>query len=133
MLYAMLNGRGRTLHQTGQARLAAWALKTALMAENTQPLGGRAFPRHLYVHLYEAREPSEDLRIWLTTYTGDYAGVLHLYGLDLDDRQDGSRDERDIYGATVGMGPDRGRTSAPQVTPAILKAQGRSMTDGPTP
>lgn len=105
LLWTMLHGRGRALHQGGQRDLATWALKTALMAQYTTSAGDRVFPAEVHDFLYERGEPPMAMRIWMANYTGSNPGVLHLYGLDLDDEQDAHRNRRDIYGATLGLGP----------------------------
>jgi hypothetical protein len=105
LLFGMLHGRGRTLHRGGQLALATWALKTVLVGAHSQAGGGRLFPGRLHRHLYVHQQPPEDVRIWMTTYSGNHPAVYDLYGLDLDDRQDPSRGQRDIYGATVTLGP----------------------------
>lgn len=101
----MLDGRGRELHREGQRTLAAWALKTTMMLEHAQSVGRRVIPAEEYLHLFTTGEPSERVRIWMTTYAGDMAAYAQMYGADADVVQPDDRGVRDIYGATISFGP----------------------------
>jgi len=70
---AAFAGRGRALHRGGQRTLAAWALKTAMMVEQTNVPARRGIPRTEYAHLRECGEPSESVRVWLGSYAGEQA------------------------------------------------------------
>lgn len=116
LLYPMLHGRGRVLHRGGQLTLAAWALKTVLMAQYAWPPGERAFPADEYAYLIEHGRPSKRIRIWMSSYAGDTPATGQLYGLDVDVmengrpiyagvQQDRDRGHRDIYGAAISFGP----------------------------
>lgn len=48
-------GRGRSLHRGGQRTLAAWALKTAMMVEQTNAPTQRGIPRAEYEYLQARR------------------------------------------------------------------------------
>jgi len=111
----MFHGRGRAVHQVGQKTLATWALKTAMMAEQTHGSGPRGFPSAEYVHLSGRGEPSERIRVWMASYAGDVLASANVYGLDADLtrdswrhaglRQSDARKQRDIYGGTISFGP----------------------------
>jgi hypothetical protein len=60
-LEPMVHGRRRMLRQGEQRTLAAWALKTAIMA---------VIPPAEYAHLYEYGVPSDRVRMWMTSVTG---------------------------------------------------------------
>jgi len=101
-------GRGRLLHGVGQRTLAAWALKTAMMVEQTNAEAMRGIPRAEYAHLYERGEPSAQVRVWVASYVGSQAVALGLpFGkdVDMDAGPDPKRGERDVWGSTVLFGP----------------------------
>lgn len=105
---AAFTGHGRQLQRNGQRTLAAWALKTAMMAEHSERSARRQIADSEYVHLYERGEPSGSVRIWMTSYIGGkIVAVASLYGLDADMAQEPDRDrgERDIWGSTISLGP----------------------------
>src|SRR6202035_290184 len=77
----MFHRRGRALHQVGQKTLATWALKTAMVAEQTHGSGPRGFPRAEYAHLYERGDPSERIRVWMASYAGGIPGPANGYRL----------------------------------------------------
>jgi hypothetical protein len=78
-------GRGRSLHRGGQRTLAAWALKTAMMVEQTNASVRRGIPRAEYAHLRARGEPSERVRVWIASYSGTLAVALGLpFGVDID-------------------------------------------------
>jgi hypothetical protein len=107
-LEGMLHGRGRLLHQGGQRTLAAWALKTAMMVEQTHGAHQRGIPVEEYTYLYEHGEPSDRIRIWMATYTGTWAVAMgRTFGLDADmaSGPDSDRGRRDIWGAAITFGP----------------------------
>jgi hypothetical protein len=101
----ILDGRGRELHREGQRTLATWALKTALMIDQSQSRDGHAFPQAVYDHLRAHGQPPLDMRIWMASYGGDRLGFTHLYGMDVDITQAADRGVREIHGATVAFGP----------------------------
>lgn len=107
MLEPMLNGRGRLLHAGGQRTLAAWVLKTAMMAEHTHGAARHAIPLEEYVHLFEHGEPSNAVLIWMAAYDGDVVAMARMFGLDADMAAgpDPDRGWRDIWGSTVTFGP----------------------------
>lgn len=102
----MLFGRGRALHQEGQRTLAAWALKTAMMVEHTHGAGRLMIDRAEYEHLMSTGEPSERIRVWLTSYVGDVVAMAQTYGLDanMDLNPHPDRGQRDMWGATITFG-----------------------------
>jgi hypothetical protein len=108
----MLHGHGRALHATGVTTLATWALKTAMMVEHLHGSKRRIIPHQEYAYLFEHREPSERVRIWMGAYTGtDAVAVGSMWGLDAETNETGPREwepdrgARDIWGATILFGP----------------------------
>lgn len=104
-LFPLLHGRGREIHRGGQRTLAAWALKTVLMFEQTQGAHRRAFPTEEHAHLLAHGEPSQRIRVWMATYAGTMPGSGRIYGLDADVTQGPDQGRRDMYGATITFGP----------------------------
>ena len=101
-------GHGRALHHRGQRTLAAWALKTAIMAEQTNAPARRGIPRDEYQHVFKHGEPSTNVRVWLASYVGGTGVALALpFGIDVDMSQDPARErgERDVWGSTILFGP----------------------------
>jgi hypothetical protein len=100
--------RGRALHRGGQRTLAAWALKTAMMVEQSNASTRRGIPRAEYACLWSRGEPSERVRVWVASYSGTLAVALGLpFGIDIDmdvgpDRE---RGERHVWGSTLLFGP----------------------------
>ena len=105
---AALQGHGRALHHGGQQTMAAWALKTAAMAEHTNAAARRGIPRAEYVHLWKYGEPSTNVRVWVASYVGALAVALALpFGIDVDMARNPAPDrgERDVWGSTILLGP----------------------------
>ncbi len=105
---AAFSGTDRDLSRAGQRTLAAWALKTAMMAEHTNVASRRAIPRGEYEHLWNQREPSTSTRIWLASYSGTHAVALALpFGTDLaiNALPVRERGERNVWGSTILFGP----------------------------
>lgn len=105
LLWPMLHGRGKALHATGQRTLATWALKTALVGQHAHGAPNLVFSDQLNHHLMLHRVAPNELRIWMASYTGAQPGAMTSTGLDLDDRQDPGRGQRDIAVATITLGP----------------------------
>jgi hypothetical protein len=107
MLEAMLDGRGRLLHAGGQRTLAAWALKTAMMAGHTNGAARHVIGAEQYEHLMERLAPSNRVVIWMASYAGDVTAMCRMYGLDadMDAGPDPNRGARDIWGTTIAFGP----------------------------
>lgn len=102
------SGHGRVLSRGGQRTLAGWALKTAMMAEHTNARSRRGIPGVEYEHLWEHREPSANVRIWLASYAGANAVALALpFGIDVgrDRLPARERGERNVWGSTILFGP----------------------------
>jgi hypothetical protein len=106
LLGPMLFGRGRALHREGQRTLAAWALKTAMMVEHTHGAKRQMIDRAEHEHLMAVGEPSERIRVWLTSYVGDVVAMAQTYGLDahMELSPDPDRGRRDMWGATITFG-----------------------------
>jgi hypothetical protein len=105
---AAFQGRGRLLHAGMQRELAAWAVKTAMMVERQQGPARHVILPEEYRHLYEHREPSARILIWMASYSGTVStAVGHMYGLDVTMEFDPNPDrgQRDIWGSTVVFGP----------------------------
>src|SRR4051794_21822920 len=81
------------------------ALKTALMLEHAQSTTRRVFPTHEYEQLYREQRPGPTTRIWLAAYDGPVVGIGQVLGADADLAQGPERGSREIYGATVSLGP----------------------------
>jgi hypothetical protein len=111
-LETMLQGHGRALHETGLRTLATWALKTSMMVEHTHGAKRNVIPGGEYAYLFEHREPSERVRVWMAAYAGTQAVALgSMWGLDAETNETGPREwepdrgARDIWGATILFGP----------------------------
>ena len=101
-------GRGRVLHRGGQRTVAAWAVKTAMMVEQTNAPARRGIPCAAYAHLRETGEPSERVRVWVASHAGERAVALALpFGSDVNmaTRPEPERGERDVWGSTLLFGP----------------------------
>lgn len=61
-LLSMIRGHTRTYHRTGQTLIAAWAVKTALVAGSKQD---PPTPPAFYRDFYDAKRPSDSTRVWL--------------------------------------------------------------------
>lgn len=105
LLEPMLHGRGRQLHRGGQRTLAAWALKTALMVEQSFSPGRRIIGEREHDHLYVHGQPSDDVRVWMASYDGEMPAFAHMQGADADVTQDDERGVRDLYSVTLTLGP----------------------------
>jgi hypothetical protein len=101
-------GRGRVLHRGGQRTLAAWALKTAMVVEQTNASARRGIPYAEYSQLRTRGEPSDRVRVWVASYSGTLAVALGLpFGadIDMDAGPNRERGERDVWGSTLLFGP----------------------------
>lgn len=101
-------GYARRLDREKQRTLATWAMKTALVAEHTNHSVKRQVPSREYEHLYRHHEPSQSVRVWMTAYVGGrIVATASRFGLDLDMAQypDPLRGERDLWTATISLGP----------------------------
>jgi hypothetical protein len=105
LLEPMLDGYGKDLHRDGQRTLAAWALKTMLMAEQAHDAGRRAIPPEEYEHLFRTGEPSDNCVIWIAAYGGDMLAASNIWGGDADLTLPDDRGQRQIWGATISLGP----------------------------
>jgi hypothetical protein len=79
-----------------------------MMAEHTNAPSRRGIARVEYAHLFQNREPSANVRIWLASYTGVDAVALALpFGIDVDMDRNPARErgERDVWGSTILFGP----------------------------
>lgn len=104
---AAFDMRDRLLSRDAQRTLAVWALKTAMMAEHTNGASRRGIPLAEYEQVWEHREPSSSVRIWLASYIGARAVALALpFGLDVgvDRLPSRERGERNVWGSTILFG-----------------------------
>lgn len=120
ILRPMLTGFGRRMHRPAQEALASWALKTAIVSQYTHTRSGTLFGEQAS-HALQAGGLPDALKIWLTSYGGSNAGLAHVFGIDLDDRQRPDRPTRDAFGATLVIGP---------VVLTLLGATDPSVVDG---
>jgi hypothetical protein len=112
-LEAMLHGRGRDLHEGGLRTLGAWALKTSMMmVEQLYGAKRRVIPEVEHAHLFEHREPSERVRVWMASYAWSQAVALGSpWGVDAETDDTGPREwepdrgARDIWAVTILFGP----------------------------
>jgi hypothetical protein len=121
MLEPMLGDHGRLLHQGGQETLAAWALKTAMMVDQTNTPRRRVIGPDEYRHLHENGRPSSRIRIWLASYTGrSYITLGGTWGIDADkDASDPDRGQRDMWAATILMGAGVFQIFGTHITPLL--------------
>ena len=106
LLDGPISGRSRALQRDGQAALAAWALKTALMFEQANPRDARAVPEEHYRALYEHRKPPVGVWVWMAAYTADQAGVYHHHGIAITPRPGMPEPEGcNVWSATFTVGP----------------------------
>lgn len=106
LLDGPLSGRGRALHRDGQATLATWAVKTALMFEQANPRDARAVPDQHYRMLYRERRPPRGISVWMAAYTAGHPGVYHHSGLALTPRADMPEpDGCNVWSVTFTLGP----------------------------
>ena len=107
LLEAMLEERSRGFDEQDQAILARWALKTAMMVDQTQAPQHRVIPPEEYQHLRSVGRPSANVRVWLASYTGEALhGLGRMFGLDadMDAGPDPARGHRDLWGAAITVG-----------------------------
>jgi hypothetical protein len=83
-----------------------------MMVEHMHGAKRHIIPAAEYAHLFEHRQPSERVRVWMATYAGTYAvAVGSMWGLDAETNETGPREwepdrgARDIWGATILFGP----------------------------
>lgn len=103
-----LQGQGMLLEQPIRRDLAAWALKTAMMAESQQRPGQPAVLPEEYPYLFAQGEPSTRVRVWIGAYTGAVSTAYgHLWGLDFAAPQDPDPAHQSgvVWGATIVFGP----------------------------
>jgi hypothetical protein len=99
---AAFDGKVTRLGASMQRDLAAWALKTAMMAVAAENVTQSLFPASAYADLLANVEPPADMRLWVAAYSGavstayayKYAGDISIGDL-----------EGDIWGGTVLFGP----------------------------
>lgn len=101
-----LEGRGRAFHETSQRTLAAWALKTAMMLEQTHR-DDLAIPREHYRYLAEHGEPPAVVWISMAAFTAasELPAVYQHFALALVGADGVEPDEPNAYGKTFTLGP----------------------------
>ncbi|MDX6582613.1 MAG: hypothetical protein QOI10_1797 [Solirubrobacterales bacterium] len=82
LLGPMLDGRGKALHRDGQASLARWALKTALMFDQASAADARAFSDRYYRELPDGRDPPPGTWVFMTAYEGQLWGVSAVVAVE---------------------------------------------------
>jgi hypothetical protein len=105
-LGGMVAGRGRELHQGGQAELARWALLKAIVFDYAAPKEGRSVNPELTAFLFRHREPpSQGCRVWLGAYGGDMPGFTAMTALAVGTEEQSYTGERNVWVRTIGVGP----------------------------
>jgi hypothetical protein len=107
LLLAGLSGRGRTLNRGGQATLAAWAFKTALVQAELFRDVTIGIPRRHYDELRELQAAPSDVAIWLAAYVGPNPVSFRVAGMAISRPGDRVTDEDDpnLYVITFTVGP----------------------------
>lgn len=99
---AAFDGKVTRLDALLQRDLAAWAVKTAMMAVAAQNPTESPFPASTYADLFANVEPPADMRLWVGAYSGAVStAYAHTY---VGDISIGDLDG-DIRGGTVLFGP----------------------------
>jgi hypothetical protein len=97
ILGGMLDGCGRALHQEGQQDLAGWALKTAMMFDQSSPAKTRVIAPGYYHALRETRQPPRGVLIWLTSYDDtDTFGMSYMMGFEATAEGQDDPDTRNV-------------------------------------
>jgi hypothetical protein len=104
LLDGMLAGRGRALHQTGQATLAAWAFKSALMFDQGSAAEARVIPSEHYVALYRTGQPPPGVRIWIAAYDETQTAVSDVIGAEVTAMGQNDPSGRNVYVRTFTIG-----------------------------
>jgi hypothetical protein len=122
-LIPMIHGESTLLDRNAQRTLAAWALKTASVADHAQgdpwqPTSMEAERRHLA----EFGEPSANVLVWLAARLDPPPAQIYLWGSTaIPTAPAGELDCSVIYGATIALGPvvlEVLYTTAPQLSVA---------------
>jgi hypothetical protein len=102
----MIWGESAVLDRDTQRTLAAWAVKTAIVADHAQSYGWEPSPmeaeRH---HLAEFGEPTGTVLVWLASRLNPPPAQMYLWGGTATPAASGEPDPYVIYGATIALGP----------------------------
>ena len=99
---AALDRQVTPLDASLQRDLAAWALKTAMMAVAAESRTDTPFPESAYQHLFAHVEAPADMRMWVGAYSG---AVCTAYAYKYGGAISVGELEGDVWGATVLFGP----------------------------
>lgn len=107
VLVPMIHGEGILLDRNAQRTLAAWALKTASVADHAQGNPWRRTSMEAERrHLAELGEPSADVLVWLAARLDPPPAQIYLWGTAaIPAPTAGELDGYVIYGATIALGP----------------------------
>ena len=98
---AAFDGKVTRLDASLQRDLAAWALKTAMMAIAAESVTS-PFPASAYADLFANVEPPADMRLWVGAYSGAVStAYAYKYAGDISTGEQ----RGEIWGGTVLFGP----------------------------
>jgi hypothetical protein len=81
-LEPMIQGRGLDLNEDGQAAVAAWGAKTALVFNLT--VAAKPAPVEHYREMERTHRPPRQSLVWLAGYRGSHAAYTHPSVLEFD-------------------------------------------------